>query len=178
MKRRKSNQDKRRKEEKRLEKLNRDNISFQSKWFILFCVVIVFAMFYILTVYITNKDQTKKSDTESKTATGEILLGRSFSMSDRDYAVLYYDSSDEEVASTCQEIFSDYRAANGEDSIYYVDMNSGFNSPYATEADSNKSPETVSDLLINGPTLIKISQNKVVDYIEGVENIKGLVSEE
>ncbi len=173
MKRRKSNQDKRRKEEKRLEKLNREDFSFQSKWFILFCVVIMFLMFYILTVYITNKNTSKeKSSKETSTPTGEIILGRSFSMSDRDYYVLYYDTTDEDVASTCQELFSNYRSANGDDTIYYVDMNSGFNKSYVTEAESNKNPEAVTDLAISGPTLIKISGNRVVDYIEGIEAIE------
>jgi len=174
MKRGKSNQDKRRKEEKKLAKLNEEDMSFQSKWFLLFCVVMAFLMFYILTVYITNKNKTDDTSftTETTTATGEIILGRSFSMSDGEYIVLYYDSSDEDVASTCQELFSNYRSAHGDDSIYYVDMKSGFNKSYATEEESNKNPETVADLLINGPTVIKVSGNKAVEYIEGLEAIQ------
>lgn len=172
MKRRKSNQDKRRKEQRKLERLNSTDFSFQSKWFIIFCVVIVFLMFYILTVYITNKN-AKKNNNSSTTNTGEILLGRSFSMSDQDYLVLYYDSSNEEIADTCHSLFTNYRSTNGNSSIYYVDMNSGFNKSHVTAEESNKNPDTVENLSINGPTLIKISQNKAVEYVEGLEAIQG-----
>ena len=175
MKRGKSNQDKRKKEEKKLERMygsSNNDFSFQSKWFIIFCVVVVFIMFYILTVYITNKNTNKKSDTNTEERTGEILLGTSFSMSDKEYMVLYYDSSDEEVGATCKELFTNYRSQHGDDSIYYVDMNRGFNKSHTTTEASNKNPETVDALSINGPTLIKINQNKVVEYIEGIEAIQ------
>ena len=121
MKRRKSNQDKRKKEERKLERMygrGNDEFNFQSKWFIICCVIIVFLMFYMLTVYITNKNTNKKNNSQTKTETGEILLGRSFSMSDEEYMVLYYDSSNEEIVSTCRELFTNYRSANGDKSIY------------------------------------------------------------
>lgn len=172
MKRGKSNQDKRRKEERKLEKYNSEEL-FQGKWIIIISVAIVFLLFYLITVYITgDHEKTKNNDTtDTPTSSSEILLGRSFSMKSGEYLVLYYDSSDEEVSTTCEELFTNYEAAHGEGSIYYVDMNSGFNKAYVAEGESNKNPTSSSELSISGPTLMKVNENKMVDYIEGIDSI-------
>ena len=139
MKRGKSNQGKRVREEKRLEKYNSEPI-VDGKWIIVLSVVIVFAAFYSLTVYLTHSKTSKKANTEEETVSAsEILLGRSFAMSDGEYLVLFYDSSKEEEASTCKELFSNYEGAHGEGSIYFVDMNRGFNKAHQIEEESNKS---------------------------------------
>lgn len=174
MGRKKRNQDKKKKEERKLAKLNSKDDSNKSLWFIVFCAIVVFAMFYLLTVYITNKNNPKKNNSEEeKTASvGETIIGRSFSMSNDPYLVLYYDTSDKDIASNCEFLFTNYRNANGEKSIYYVDMNSGFNKASATTEESNKNPQSTSELAINGPTLIKVQENKAVEYIEGLEAIE------
>ena len=161
MGRKKRNQDKKKKEERKLAKLNSKDESDKSLWFIVFCAIVVFAMFYLLTVYITNKNNPKKNNSEAeKTASvGETIIGRSFSMSNDPYLVLYYDKSDKDIAY-------------GEKSIYYVDMNSGFNKASATTEESNKNPQSTSELAINGPTLIKVQENKAIEYIEGIEAIE------
>ena len=56
--------------------------------------------------------------------------------------------------------------------IYKVDMSSAWKKKYATDSESNKNPTKVSEFKINGPTLIKVSKNKVVEYIEGEEAIR------
>ena len=122
MKRRKSNQDRRRKEEKKLERMRLEEANDRNKWIITILVVIlIFVGFYFLSIYVTNKNKEKKTNT--KDMTGEIILGKSFSMSSQDYYVLYYDSTDKIVAGTCKDLFSSYHSAHGEGSIYYVDIN-------------------------------------------------------
>lgn len=171
MKRRKSNQDRRRKEEKKLERMRLEEANDRNKWIITILVVIlIFVGFYFLSIYVTNKNKEKKTNT--KDMTGEIILGKSFSMSSQDYYVLYYDSTDKIVAGTCKDLFSSYHSAHGEGSIYYVDMNSGFNKPFVTDGESNKAPGSEKELSINGPTLIKVSQNALVEYVEGLEAIE------
>ncbi|MBQ6135289.1 MAG: hypothetical protein IJI60_03120 [Bacilli bacterium] len=172
MKRGKNNQGKKRREERKLERYGSEAI-VDGKWIVFLSVVIVFLAFYLLTVYITNSRTTKKKNTETeeeKVSSSEILLGRSFAMSDGEYLVLYYDSSKEE-ASTCEELFTNYEASHGENSIYFVDMNRGFNKAHQTEGESNKNPSSAEELSINGPTLIKVQEKKSVDYIEGIDSI-------
>ncbi len=176
MKRGKSNQDKKRKEERLKEKKYLEEADSSKTHILIFVgVVLFFVLFYVITLQITNKNEAKKTDTETVESTGEILLGRSFNMSDKSYYVLYYDTTNEEVVNTCKSMFSSYRSANGEESIYYVDMNSGFNKSYVTTEETNKSVEQVSDLRINGPTLIRIEQNHIVEYVEGLDNIQGIL---
>ena len=55
-------------------------------------------------------------------------------------------------------------------------MTSAFNKKYATSEESNKNPSKVSEFKINGPTLIKVSSKKVVEYIEGEEAIRTILN--
>ena len=159
---------KRRQESRRIEEVVSDDSNLMDKFFIIAGVILFLLCFYILTVYITNKNNT---DTENKTNTVEIskdtiILGRSLSMGKDDYYVLYCESS---LMDTYNEIINNY---NRGIPIYKVDMSDAFNSKYSTSEESNKSPSKVSEFKINGPTLIKVSNNKVVEYIEGEDAIR------
>lgn len=163
----KSNRSKRRKESKRIEEVISDESSLIDKFYIIGGVILFILCFYILTVYITNKNNTDDSDSVKtvEISKDEIILGRSLSMGKDDYYVAYYESNNE----TMKEIVSHYI---GIAKIYKVDMSSAFNKKYATDSESNKNPTKVSEFKINGPTLIKVSKNKVVEYIEGEEAIR------
>ena len=54
-------------------------------------------------------------------------------------------------------------------------MNDGLNKSHSTTEESNKNPNTVEDLSINGPTLIKIQAGKVINYIEGESEIRAIL---
>lgn len=134
-------------------------------------VVIFFCLFYFLTVYITNKNtDTDKSkdntDTNETISYTDIIVGESFSM-DGEYLVFYYDKSDEDINSQCSEIINSY---SGDLTIYNVDMSSGFNKKYSKD-ESNINPSNASEIAINGPTLMKVSDKKVSDYIQGIDEI-------
>ena len=161
------NRKERRKESKRIDEVITEDNSLMDKFFVVAGVVLCLLCFYILTVYITNKN---KDDDEEKTKTveiskDEIIIGRSLSMSKDDYYVVFYDNGN----STIEEIINNY---GGSVPIYKVDMSSAFNKKYATSEESNKNPSKVSEFKINGPTLIKVSNNKVVEYIEGEDEIR------
>lgn len=157
------------------------NLGVKGKVSIIVTVVISFFTFYLLTVYIVNKDSKtddNKNITQSEEKTisyDKILLGRSFSMENEEYYVLYYDSSDEDISSIYNELLSNYRAKDDGLSIYYVDMNDGLNKSHSTTEESNKNPNTVEDLFINGPTLIKVQEGKVIKYIEGESEIRAIL---
>lgn len=158
---------------KKVEMVEDEDLKLQDKIFVVFCIVMFFAAFYVLTLYITHKNSDTKTDdtvTESTFSYSEIVFGRSLSMDEKEYLVIYYDSNDEEVASTCSELVANYRS-NHSTSLYFVDMGIAFNTQYKTEEETNKNPETIKDLKINGPTVIKVSNKKVVEYIEGLDAI-------
>ena len=165
----KSNRAKRRKESKRIEEVISDDSSLMDKFFIVAAVILFLLCFYILTVHITNKnnsDSNKESEKTVEISKDSIIIGRSLSMGKGEYYVLYYESY---LSETYKEIVDNYK---GELPIYKVDMSSAFNKKYATTEESNKNPTKTSEFKINGPTLIKVSNKKVVDYIEGEDNIR------
>ena len=139
-------------------------------------VICILGLFYLLTVYITNKN-TDKPDTEEKTESSvsfnydEILVGKAFSMSDSDYVVVLYDPSISAVA----EAVSTYKGSEDHLPIYTVDMTNTFNKKYVSE-ESNTTPSKASELSINGPTLLRITNNSLVDYIEGEEEINNYLN--
>ena len=50
-------------------------------------------------------------------------------------------------------------------------MTNTFNKKYTTTEESNKNPTKASEISVNGPTLMRITNNGLVDYIEGEESI-------
>ena len=93
-------------------------------------------------------------------------------MSDDSYLVVFYDTTNEEINTTYSEIINNYKAKESHLPIYYVDMGNSFNKSHVKD-EANYNPNDESELAITGPTLIKVESSKVVDYIEGEEEIKG-----
>ena len=159
---------------KKIESVGGFDGDIKGKIIAVICILCFFGAFYLLTLYITNKNTNKKKeDKEEVTISNEnIIVGRSLSMSDEDYYVIFYDKGDEEISSTYSEIVSHQKYSGDGKKIYVVDMSSGFNKKFLTTEESNKTPTTASDFKINGPTLILVSNHSVQDYIEGEESIK------
>lgn len=137
---------------------------------VLFAVVVVLGAFYLLTVAILGKGDTKDEVKETTIQYDEILAGSSFNMKEDKYVVCYFDYEDEELGELTS-VLSNY-SYTGKYRLYTVNMGNGFNKKYEAET-SYKSPASASELAINGPTLIKFVDGKVEQYYEGVEAITG-----
>ena len=161
---------------KKRKKNNIENIndSFEtdlwSKIYIVLGIIVFFCLFYLLTIYITNKntdsESTSEETSEVTVSYDKIIAGRSFSMGDGEYLVLYYDNTDEDLSNKVNEIKSNYNALK----IYTVDMHDALNKVYKSE-EANTHPTNASEIKINGPTLIKFANGEVADYIEGIDSI-------
>ena len=133
-------------------------------------------------MYITNKN--RDSSTEDSEDSGEvtisydeIMLGKSLSMGEEEYFVIYYDKSDEDISAIYDEIVSSYRSKEDVTTpLYFVKMGSGFNKSFATEGEANQNPESIQDFSIHGPTLIRVEGQKVSDYVEGEDSIRGYLN--
>lgn len=134
-------------------------------------IVIVFCLFYFLTVYITGKDSKKtNTSTASNISYTEIMAGRSFNMPEEEYLVLYYDRSNSDLLSSFSSNVSNYRSSDDHYTLYTVDMSNAVNKSYSADV-SNWSPASASELAISGPTLIHFRNGSVVEYYEGEEDI-------
>lgn len=164
-------------ESKKIEEVSGNESTLIDKLSIALCVLVFIFGFYLLTLYITNKNTDKKEEDTSEekvnVSSEYILLGKSLSMDKKSYLVIFYDKTNED--SIYSDIVSSYKEKN-ELSIYKVDMSSAFNKKYSTSEESNKNPGKVSDFKINGATLIKVENKKVVDYVEGEEAIRNYLN--
>lgn len=137
-------------------------------------IIIIFCLFYGLTILLTRDGSSKQSNNsgsiESSISYTDIMLGRSFSMPEEEYLVLYYDKDDSELVSSFATAVSNYRSGENNYTLYTVDMSNSFNKAYIS-TDSNNNPTAADQLAINGPTLIHFSKGNVVNYIEGVDSI-------
>lgn len=137
-------------------------------------ILIVFCLFYGLTVLITKNGDTKttKNTTakDNSISYTDIMLGRSFSMPEEEYLVLYYDKSNSDLISAFSSAVSNYRGEENSYTLYTVDMSNEFNKKYES-SESNRLPKDAQELAISGPTLIHFSKGIVVDYLEGKEAI-------
>lgn len=151
-------------------------VNITKKLWAVFGILLFLLIFYLLALYITNKnsttDETKEEASVSEVSISydKILLGRSLEMSSGDYLVICYDYSDENINNTYTSLVSSYKAKDDSLPIYSVDMSSQFNKKYVGE-EANTSPKKVDDMVISGPTLMKVSNNEVVEYIQGEESI-------
>ena len=169
------------------EEIETDTFSLAKKGIVAVIVLFIFFSFYILTLYITSKhseedastnyqeSEEQSSTTTTSTSYDDIMLGRSLSMADEDYFVLCYDKTADN-ASDFSTIINNYTSLDDHLDIYSVDLSSSFNKKYLTEGESNKNPTDTSSFAINGPTLFKVSNHSVVDYIEGEEEISNYLS--
>ena len=163
-------------EKNKINNISSDSNSNFTRYVYIVCGVIIFiCLFYFLTIYITskNKDESNSDSTKESTEVfsySDIMVGRSFSVSDGEYLVIYYDKSDEDINSKCSSLVSAYGSKEDKLDIYTVDMSNGLNKKYSGE-EANTSPTNAGEIVINGPTLIKFNDGNVVDYVEGIDSI-------
>ena len=128
---------------------------------VLLGILVYFLIGVFYTKEIDFKSDNKKDTKEDVTIDNStITLGQIFDQSEDEYYVLVYDVNDDKSSN------------NSKATIYKVDSKSKFNANYLTDDNSNTNPSSYSDLKVKSPTLIKISNKKVSEYIEGEDSIK------
>lgn len=131
-------------------------------------VLIVFGLFYLITVLINNSKRGLNTVIPEKTEVSiqylEILGDDTFTMSPTTYYVLFYDF-DGPNAVYYNYIFSQYAGVK-ENHIYKVDLGSGFNTKFLSDK-TNKKAQKAGELKVKDATLIKINKGKNISYTEG-----------
>lgn len=118
---------------------------------------------FIISVIVSLSNKTYTLEQEKEIVQNEILAGQTFNRKDETYYVAFYEfNSDEDLESTISNIENQ--------KIYKVDLSNKMNQSIINDT-SNKKATTIDELQINGPTLIKITNEKITDYIEGYDNI-------
>ena len=136
-------------------------------------VTVVFLVFYLIT-YLVNREKTE-SETENNTATiqyDEILIGNLLEQPNDEYYVMIYDIDDYQsiVYETYLNLYS-----NKDDALRYytATLNNPLNKNFVSDK-SNFEIKKITDLKINGSSLIKIKNKKIEKYYVGEDIISYL----
>ena len=140
-------------------------------------LVILIAGYLIVGIFVTKsisfkKDKTEEEETEVIIDNTTILAGEIFDQKESEYYVLIYDVDDK--SSIITNWFNAYKNKVDAIPVYVVDSKLKLNANFIVEKDSNTNPTGYSDLRIKNPTLIKVQDKTVTQYIEGDEEIKNI----
>lgn len=133
-------------------------------------VLLIFGIGYLVTNIILKNsvaDYITKNNDKTTLQYDEILSGQSFDKKDKEYLVVFFNTEEDTIYQT---LISNYDAKDSHLPIYYVDLKNRMNQN-CVSTESNKNATSSSELKINGPTLIKFTDNKISEYIEGEEAI-------
>jgi len=136
-------------------------------------LVIVIAIHFLTALLITKEIEWfsewfgEEEEEEVTNVANSILAKNTFMQSDDEYYVYFYDFDEEDTDVTY--------LVNGtltDISVYKVNTADAFNSNFVTEEDTgNSDAETLDDLKVVTPTLIKISGDTIVEYYETADGI-------
>lgn len=156
----------------RKEVLNSNIYGSESKK-IITCIVVVLVIFglgYLITNIILKNsvtDYITKNEDKTTIQYDEILSGQSFDKKDAEYLVVFFNTEEDPIYQT---LISNYQAKEEHLPIYYVDLKNKMNQNCISN-ESNENANSSKELKINGPTLIKFTENKITEYIETEESI-------
>lgn len=141
---------------------------------ILISVIVICLLVYFVTAIVKGEikfGSSKKETPETEIQYQEILAGETFNKPDSTYYVLFMNFQDAKL-TPLMSLVDTYTSKENASYVYYVDLEKGFNTPFATTEESNKDVTAAKDLKVKSPTLIKISNKQNVEYIEGYDLIE------
>jgi hypothetical protein len=153
-----------------LDKAISGDSNYKSAIITIVVVLLVIGLFYLFAVYITSKPQ-KIYVPEESISYEQITAGSTFNMSDSEYIVLFYSR---ENNTEITDKISNYKTRNNI-GVYYVDLDDAINNTVISNT-SNKEATKASELKVTNPTIIRIKNGKITDYVEGQNNVVNYIS--
>lgn len=139
---------------------------------ILVGVLLVLGVTYFVAALMTGdikfNKKDKKEETEIAIQYDEILAGETFKQKDSEYYVMYFNFTDN-VASSYLSFRDTYSYKENSLDFYIVDLEKGFNQSFIKEENGEykENASSIEDLKVTNPTILKVSNHKVVEQIEG-----------
>ena len=138
-------------------------------------VLVVFFSVYFIAMLITGEIKLgtePKEEVPEEIQYQEIIVGKMFNRPESSYLVLLGSFTDYDTTLLMQDA-DRYMSTNDDaDYVYYVDLDKGFNKGHHSEEESNPKAQTLEELMVKNPTLVRIQDGKIVDYIEGKDEIE------
>ena len=149
---------------------------------ILVGVLLVLVLTYFIAALMTgNIKFGKKEKAEEKEVLiqyEEILAGETFKQDKDEYYVMYFNFTDN-VSSSYLTFKDTYSYKENSLDFYIVDLEKGFNQEFIKKENSEykQNPTSIEDVKVTNPTILKISNHKVVEQIEGKEEVLKYLTE-
>ena len=138
-----------------------------------FIILVVIIGIFAGALFVVNGNLVTKDLKEEETTTtssevkydSKLLTASSvFSVTDKNYYVLFYDATNADEKTFAEEFINKY--SDDKTPLYKVNLGDLMNKKYYdTNGTENIKPTSKDDLLITRTTLIKFKKNKVVSFI-------------
>ncbi len=153
-----------------IESLNNKDTFITMIKIIVVIILVLLVLYFVVAVFVTKEISFTSGDDVTEEAassvTDKILAKNIFNQQESEYYVYFYDFDDEDL-SVGNAIYN-----LSEDKVYRVDTGSSLNSNYVSDNDTgNKGASSLDDLMVINPTLIKVSNDSIVEYYEDVDEI-------
>ena len=136
-----------------------------------FIVIIIFVLLYLgIGIFISKEIELPRSSKETEKEVtvdpSKILATSIFSQKEEEYYVYLYDFNNEntDIANIVKSI-TDLK-------VYKVDTHDILNRNFITEDESNKEAKTKEELKVKKDTILKITNDEITGYYEGLEEIE------
>lgn len=163
---------------KKKEKNFEEETNYVSRFilYLLIFLILLIIGYLIIGIFVNKTISFNKKDTKENSKVtidnNTILAGEIFDQKEDEYYVLVYNKNEENsILGTWKGVYSGKENAL---KIYEVDSETKLNGNFIVKENSNKDAQSYSELRIVSPTLIKINNKKIVEYIEGEEQIKNI----
>lgn len=134
---------------------------------IIIILLMVFAVFYIITYFVTK--EPKQAEVEPTIQYKEIIVGNILNLKEDEYYVLV-QFEDDKYVELYKTYLNNYSTEKDSKPYYVVDMTVGFNKSYIS-AESNLNADKISDIKFSQTTLLKVKSNKIIEEYETNETI-------
>lgn len=172
MKRKQAKKEGRNVKEVQIKKREANELKPKSLLIILGFIVGFFIILYFITAVFITKDFSFGKDNDNSDSSSEdtiynrILAVDTLNQMDDEYYVFYYDSEEDDSLSNRIDML--------EERVYRVDLSDGFNENYIGEVSGIV--DDISDLRVESPSLVKVSNGKITEFYSGSEEISSLLS--
>lgn len=137
---------------------------------ILLCLIVIIGILYLFTNYVVNKEDTyKRTNNDGSINYDVVLLGSILNKKDEEYYILAFDQKDM-INATLLNKYNEYKSLPKHLPIYIADLSNELNKTYIAEKSQYKA-DTVEEMKLEGNTLIKVKNAKIVKFIENKDDI-------
>ena len=156
-------------EVKLIKQTNEDTNMVRKFFLILLGVILICGLIYFLTTK-TLSDNPKSTESSSTSISYDTVnVGNIFNRPYEEYYVMAYDFDASNAYEYTNAVLA-YKSESTSIKIYSLDLGLKQNNDHVGDK-SNKSAKTASEVMFNGPTLIKISNGKIKNYYDTKEEI-------